>query len=49
MKKYVDFTNTAKSFEKNFFKLMINSVYGKTMTNVRKKINIRLINNQKDF
>ena len=45
MKKYVDFTNAAKSFEKYFFKLMINSVYGKTMTNVRKKINIRLINN----
>ena len=39
MKKYIEFntekrTNTANSFEKNFFKLMINSVYSKTMGNL---------------
>ena len=50
MKKYIDFntekrTNTANSFEKDFFKLMINSVYGKTMENLRKRINVRLVNN----
>ena len=28
---------------------MINSVYGKTMENLRKKINVRLVNNEKDF
>ena len=28
---------------------MINSVYGKTMENLRKRINVRLVNNQKDF
>ena len=54
MKNHLDF-NTEKrkivpnSFEKDFFKLMINSVYGKTMENLRKRINARLINNKKDF
>ena len=28
---------------------MINSVYGKTMENLRKRINVRLLNNAKDF
>ena len=54
MKKYINFntekrTNAANSFEKDFFKLMINSVYGKTMENLRKRISVRLVNNKKDF
>ena len=28
---------------------MINSVYGKTMENLQKRINVRLVNNEKDF
>ena len=41
--------NAANDFEKDFFKLMINSVYGKTMQNLRKRINLRLVNNAEDF
>ena len=37
------------SSKKIFFKLMINSVYGKTIENLRKRINVRLVNNEKDF
>ena len=54
MKKYIDFNtkkriNAANDFEKDFFKLMINSVYGKAMENLRKRINVRLVNNKKYF
>ena len=41
--------NAATDFEKDFFKLMINSIYGKTIENLRKRINVRLVNNAKDF
>ena len=35
--------------KKIFFKLMINSVYGKTMENLQKRNNVRLVNNTKYF
>ena len=53
LKKYIDFNtdkikNAANSLEKDFFKLMNNSVFGKTMDNLRKRINVELIN-AKDY
>ena len=41
----MEVTNEA---DKNFFKLMINSVYGKTIENMRKRIKIRIVNNKRD-
>ena len=54
MKKYIDFNtekrkNAANDFEKDFLKLMINSVYGKTIQKLRKRIKVRLVSNEKDF
>ena len=49
LKSYIDF-NTEKrkaatsDFEKDFFKLLSNSVYGKSMENIRKRVNVRLFN-----
>ena len=54
MKKYIDFNtekrmNAANDFEKDGLKLMINSVYEKTMENWRKRINVTLVNKVKKF
>ena len=54
MKKYIDFNaekimNAANHFEKDFFKLMINSVHGKTIENLRKRINVRLVNKAEEL
>ena len=54
MKKYIDFNtikrmNAANEFKKYFFKLMINSVYGKAIENLRKRISVRLVTIEKDF
>ena len=54
IKKYIEFNtdkgkNAKNEFEKSLFKLMNNSAYGKTMENLRKRINVRLANNAKDL
>ena len=54
MKPYIDFNTNRRQqattdFERDFYKLMNNSVFGKTMENLRNRVNVKLVDDETKF
>ena len=54
LKKYVDFSTEKRKqnndeFSKHLYKLLNNCIYGKSIENIRKRMNVKLINDKKVY
>ena len=54
LRTYVDFNaekikQSSDEFNKNLYKLLNNCIYGKSIENIRKRVNIKLINGKKNI
>lgn len=54
LKQYIEYNTNKRmqaknAFEKDFFKLMINSVSGKTIKNLRKRVDVRLVTDHNQY